>query len=447
MSAELNVQLRLLLDQLQGDASKAAAIVKKELGGAMGGGTAGGSAASKVNNHPDVIAAKVSNQIKTAGIKAQSQQQIAANKVIQQGQLAGARVVANVQMANARLLTQQARTQNVAVRTQIAQQTAQARIQAINAARMARLQNGGTSDSKYGIAKFAELYLNFKLLQVALKSLSVTVNGLMDSFKKARDIYSKSLTSGLGVSMTTKMGALSQILGVSEEEVLKFGAAISYLSPKIEDTIKILESVNRPLADIQMNIEILKLKFIAVSSVITASMVAEINEFIDSISAFLDVFKDSDIIQGFVGTAIKALEFVGLLISAIAIVIQVFYEGIKGIFTLLFNLLSKIPGLGFMHSTMQTKLPDMLSDIGKQAKTFAGYGDKTSGGLPQVQSSMKQISASAWEKMGLVIGGRGNTTNELIRQSNKHLSTIAAAVTGTGIARQSFGMNPTVANP
>jgi len=430
-----------LLDQLQGDASKAAAIVKKELGGAMGG-AAGGNAASKVNNHPDVIAAKVSNQIKVAGAKAQSQQQIAAARV----QVAAARAGQVAQLANAQLQTQQARTQNVAVRTQIAQQTAQARLQAQNAARVAKLQ-AGPNDSKYGIAKFAELYLNFKLLQVALKSLSVTVNGLMDSFKKARDIYSKSLTSGLGVSMTTKMGALSQIIGVSEEEVLKFGAAISYIYPQIEDTIKVLEETNGPLAEIQMNIEILKLKFLAVSSVITSSMIAEINEFIDSISAFLDVFKDSDIIQGFVGTAIKALELVGLLISAIVIVIQVFYEGIKGIFTLLFNLLSKIPGLGFMHSTMQTKLPDMLSDIKKQAKTFAGYGDKTSGGLPQVQSSMKQIPASAWEKMGLVIGGRGNTTNELIRQSNKHLSIIAASVTGTGIARQSFGMNPTVANP
>jgi hypothetical protein len=436
-----------LLDQLQGDASKAAAIVKKELGGAMGGGTAGGSAASKVNNHPDVIAAKVSNQIKTAGIKAQSQQQIAANKVIQQGQLAGARVVATVQMANSRLLTQKARTENVESRTQIQKQIAEAKIQAINAARISRAQGEG-GDSKYGIAKFAELYLNFKLLQLALKSLSVVVNGLMDSFKKARDLYSKSLTSGLGIKMTTKMGALSQILGVSEEEVLKFGAAISYIYPQIEDTIKVLEETNGPLAEIQMNIEILKLKFLAVSSVITSSMIAEINKFIDSISAFLDVFKDSDIIQGITGTITKAIELVGLLVSDIAIALQFIYEGFKGLINILINFLALIPGLGIKKMEMgPSKLPSMFNDIGKQFAAFIGQSGKTTGGLPPAQSSMKQISASAWEKMGLVIGGRGNTTNELIRQSNKHLSTIAAAVTGTGIARQSFGMNPTVANP
>jgi len=302
--------------------------------------------------------------------------------------------------------------------------------------------------SKYNIAKFAELYLNFKLLQLALKSLSVVVNGLMDSFKKARDIYSKSLTSGLGVSMTTKAGALSQILGVNEKEVLKFGAAISYIYPQIEDSIKILEETNKPLAEVQINIEILKIKFLAASSVITSSMLPAINEFIDSISAFMDVFKDSEVIQQISATIGKAIELVGLLVSSIAFSIQFLIEGFKGLLNILVNFLALIPGLGIKRMEMTpSKLPKMFDDMGKQTAAFLGQSGKSTGGLPPAQSSMKQISASAWEKMGLVIGGRGNTTNELIRQSNKHLSIIAASVTGTGVARQSFGMNPTVANP
>jgi len=98
-----------------------------------------------------------------------------------------------------------------------------------------------------------------------------------------------------------------------------------------------------------------------------------------------------------------------------------------------------------------------LSDI--QAQMFSRfiqdmkktYGGNGGSGLPAPMSFMKTMPTSSWEKMGLVIGGRGQSVNELIREGNKSLKEIAAAVTGRGnVPRNSgysFGLSPVVANP
>lgn len=319
--------------------------------------------------------------------------------------------------------------------------------------------NGGSgsgskaTESKYGLEKFAQLYVNFKLIQVALKSLQVSINGVINAFENARKVYGKSLTSGLGVKMTTKMGVLAQVLGVSEQDVLKFGAAIAFVNPKIEEITQMLEDTNAVLAETGMNIAILKLKFEAVSAVIAARMNTTIDSFIAGMSALLDVLKDSEIFQGFVTILIKAIQLVGIIASGIELVFGILTDSLQNLFVFINNLILKIPylagklGVVKMDFVGLEKTEKKSGAVMKQWAALFGQDEKSKEKLPGVQSSMKQIAASSWEKMGLVIGGRGNTTNELIRQSNKHLSIIAASVTETGVARQSFGMNPTVANP
>jgi len=328
---------------------------------------------------------------------------------------------------------------------------------AMNKSASSTTSGGGASarqsESKYGIEKFIQLYANFKLVQVALQSFRTAINGLIQAFDNARKMYGKSLTSGLGIKMTTKMSVLSQVLGVSEQDVLKFGAAIAFVNPKVEEITKMFTDTNAVLAELGMNIAILKLKFEAVSSVIAARMSSTIDSFIAGMSALLDVFKDSEIFQGVVVILTKAIQLIGIVASGIELVFGILTDSLHNLFVLVNNLLSKIPylagklGLVKMDFVGLEKTEKKSGPIMKQWAALFGQDKKSEEKLPGVQSSIKQISASAWEKMGLVIGGKGNTTNELIRQSNKHLSTIAAAVTGTGIARQSFGMNPTVANP
>lgn len=316
-----------------------------------------------------------------------------------------------------------------------------------------RSAGSGASESKYGIEKFIQLYANFKLVQVALQSFRTAINGVINAFENARKVYGKSLTSGLGVKMTTKMGVLSQVLGVSEQDVLKFGAAIAFINPKIEEITKMFEDTNAVLAETGMNIAILKLKFEAVSAVIASRMNTTIDSFIAGMSALLDVFKDSEIFQAVVVILTKAIQLIGIVASGIELVFGIFTDSIQNLLVFVNNLLLKIPflanklGIVKMDYVGLEKTEKKSGPIMKQWAALFGQDDKSKEKLPGVQSSMKQIAASSWEKMGLVIGGRGNTTNELIRQSNKHLSTIAAAVTGTGVARQSFGLNPTVANP
>jgi hypothetical protein len=68
---------------------------------------------------------------------------------------------------------------------------------------------------------------------------------------------------------------------------------------------------------------------------------------------------------------------------------------------------------------------------------------------PPPAAFMKQLPASSWEKMGLVVGQGGNSTNDLIRKSNGYLATIARAVTGgqPNVQGHNFMLSPQTANP
>ena len=257
--------------------------------------------------------------------------------------------------------------------------------------------------------KFAQLYVNFKILQTALQSLKYTVDSVAKSFEDARKVYAKSATSGYGIKGTVKMGILSSIIGVSEQDVLKFGSAINYLNPRIEHASKILSDTALPLTQVSYNIEILKTDLSALFAKMTAEAAPAINNFLVGLDDLVKRITDH---ANSMGTAGKTAQIASSFLSG-----------------------GSALGIGLIVKAIQTH-GAIITAVSKAPKN-----------LEAPMTFMKQIPASSWEKMGLVIGGKGNTTNELIRQSNKHLSTIAAAVTGTGVARQSFGMNPTVANP
>ncbi len=232
--------------------------------------------------------------------------------------------------------------------------------------------DGGSSSSassKYGLAKFAQLYVNFKLIQTAFASLKATTDGLIGSFEDAKKVYAKAGTGGLGIAGTTKIGILSSIIGVSEKDVYRFGGAIQYLNPQIEKASKILSETNSPLTQISWQWGVMKTNLAALFAKITSDAAPSILKFVDHLNVLVQAFQDS----------LPILEKV-YNIAKWSNPLYVFHRATEA-------LANKIYGVS-------------------QAEIDKG---RALSSMPSAVTGMKQLPASTWERMGLVIGGTGGT--------------------------------------
>jgi len=224
-----------------------------------------------------------------------------------------------------------------------------------------------TEGSKYNLLKFAELYANFKILQTVIQGISLAGKELIATFENASKIYAKAVLNGYGVSGSTKLGILSNIIGVSERHVFKFGNAIQYLNPQIENASKIIAETTVPLTQVSWEWNVLMVNIKAMFTLLVSEGASALANFISGLSVLIQLMEKSWIAKlgkGLIGGVITAP------------------------FGPLGSILAK---LGF----------SAISQIGKVAA-----GGKE---MPAPSSYMKQLPASAWEKMGLVIGGGGGT--------------------------------------
>jgi len=232
---------------------------------------------------------------------------------------------------------------------------------------------GGGIFGKGGMVGFADVFIGLKVVSAMLKAEMAVFKFAVEKFKQsvenASRIYGKSLGSGLGVSFTARREALSQIMGVSEEDVIKFGAALSVLNPRLDFSVGVMARTNHVLTSLSWEFGIL-----------TKDLEA--------------LFSD--------------------MASQAAPAIQNLVKALDNLVRILDNpVILKLAGLG-LKSAAQTASTTML---GTTFSTIAGYfisrlstKDKSLISAPEPASFMKQLPASAWERMGLVVG-RGGASN------------------------------------
>lgn len=350
----------------------------------------------------------------------------------------------------------------------------------------------------------------YRAITESFGALKKSVDAVVESYARAQKIYAKSLTSGLGVGQTTKRGILASAIGVSEDEVMRFGDAVSYLNPKIEKASKVLADTATPLTAVYLNFQSLKVSAQALFSTIAMNLkpaiediITGFQEMIDSITAD-DINMMGDFLRSLLGIMLQAGAVVAAVIGGLVTGFEVLAASINTIGAVIYNFIQQLvewaaklqskiaQGAAYLgaRSAGATKeeaskiakgqaedeykqvgggkqVPIAIEDLWKGAASSAqmtqeitdklgkmsldvltGSGKESKERLAQPKPFMKQISASSWEKMGLVIGGgMGNTTNDLIRTSNQHLKIIADHVSGRGGVPRAFGLNPNVANP
>jgi len=222
-----------------------------------------------------------------------------------------------------------------------------------------------------------------KAINAPLQALTKTIKGLNDAIENARKLYAGALTSGLGLQFTTKRALLSQVIGVSEKEVLQFGQAIQFLSPRLKSATEILSSTAPSLASVSYGFKILALDLQSFFALIIDDLAPGIRRATLVLSEFVHFFEQ------FHDTIAKAIDFT------------------------LDTLISALPGpLADIVASLKSVLSN-LPDPGK---------------APNPVAYMQQIHASALEHMGLVVGGIGGATDFAAQTAQNTKKTADAVV-------------------
>ena len=244
-------------------------------------------------------------------------------------------------------------------------------------------------------------------LGVALKALTTTVRETISAYKNAAQLYSKSLMSGgLGIAFTARRSLLANIMGVSEREVFQFGNALNYLNPRLNFAVGILAKTAPNLTSVNWQFKILETDFKSLFATIADKLAPSIRQLtlvMDTLVRITTKFTQKhakNLIEGIISA-------LGVGPAALAFATKTFLK----------------TGL----------IPDQ-------------------GPAPQPLAFMKQLPASALERMGLVIGGNAyGGRQDYARRTAIATEKTANALQGNRKALnripRTFGMDPNVSNP
>lgn len=224
---------------------------------------------------------------------------------------------------------------------------------------------------------------------LSLKALANVAKTTAAAFDEAKGIYSATMRSGgLPLGMVTQRSAVAKAMGVSMEEMDHYSNVVAQVGWKFRHSSEILASTAPALMMASVNMEAVKREFKALGAVIADSIAPAVN--------------------------LLAMSLQGLL------------AGVQALFKAFFDYMMTIPRI------FKSVLENLPFVGGTMKKAFAGLV----GGVDTPEASTKRLPASAWEKMGLVIGtGAGANYAKDTAANTKR---IAEILSGRGSEKPAF---------
>jgi hypothetical protein len=239
----------------------------------------------------------------------------------------------------------------------------------------------------------------------ALALFRSAINGATRAAEDAKRMYANSLMSGFGLNFTTQRSQLAKVIGVGENEVFQFGTAVSILNDKLRNSTDILSKTNPTLTMLSWNASVLKSDFSALTAELSYDAAPAIELFIKSLDELVKWLTDhsSWITNELFGTP-KERNAAYARSAA-----REYAEKQSGQSSL-------IPWM-FLSETYKQAYKKKYDEIIKSGATGPG--------APPPIGYIKQMRASQWEHMGLVIGGAGGTNyNKNIDHNTKRMASI-----------------------
>lgn len=242
----------------------------------------------------------------------------------------------------------------------------------------------------------------------ALMGLKKTIDGVISAYSKGSQLYGKALSSGMGLGFTTKVSTLASIMGVSEQDVFRFGNQLKYLNPKLKDAQKILQETSQPLTQVDWQWKIMKLDLSAMFAKLASDAAPAMTKFITNLDVLIKFLtKSSDVIGETLSRIMKSSP------------LYWFYRGTQWEANKLYGV--------------------------TQSQVDKAYAP---GKMPGPNAWMHQLPSSHWEKMGLVtMGGSSNYLRDIAKSTKETASALKQLVIKGGQTWQKWNMSPNTNNP
>lgn len=271
---------------------------------------------------------------------------------------------------------------------------------------------------------------------LSLKALTEIIRRTSQTFQDAHKLYSQALQSGMSLRLTSQMNAVGNVLGVDPSHAMAFSGSgeaqkqTQYASGIIANTAPVL-------AEVIMQFRILSLTLKAVFSVLGEKVAPPIRQMIDAFNKAAKMLLDSGLAEVIGAVAAQFLYLVNVIIKVASTLYGILTLAFAGITELFVNIKRLVTGEGVDFTRTLASLASLQSLF----DTPNEIADNKLG-------MARQLPASAWEKMGLVVGGIGGGTDYAKRTANatertaNYLSSIVALPRGT-----TSGINPAYPAP
>jgi len=268
----------------------------------------------------------------------------------------------------------------------------------------------------------------FRMVSAPLKVFARVIRSATEA---ASGYYAKALQSGgLPTGFIVKRSILAQVLGVSEDDVIQYGAAVNFVNKELESSINIQSNNIKLLTESSY-----KWKTVGQDMKAAASNIATIWK------GVTDSMADSlhKLLAGYGKTSSAASELLMKEKYAVQWRKEQGKETASGLGNFFKQMSNFWPGKSDKvpnYETKRTQILDTFKDP-EFLKNWEEFRDKM--GAPDPVASAKRFPTSAWEKMGLVIGTGAGTNYS--RDTAKNTAKTAEAV--ISLAKM-FGMSPSL---
>ena len=250
------------------------------------------------------------------------------------------------------------------------------------------------------------------------------------SAEEAKRYYSKTLQSGFGTQLTIKRSLLANAIGVGENEVWQYGAAVSALNEKFSHATKVLSEANPVLTQLSWDTSVLSADFQALKAKIAVEMAPAVQGFIGALDELLKWLTEHghDLAGKWLGPGFvtdTSAERKSQIDNDFTNKNYYKYKGNDGYGSGVGPLKALMEDTGGNYGEKFRKkfekwslknFEEMAGGLGvskmKSSEIFSWMheGMPAAGGAkgaPSPVAYMKQLPASQWEHMGLIVGGSG----------------------------------------
>jgi hypothetical protein len=236
---------------------------------------------------------------------------------------------------------------------------------------------------------------------LSLKALTVVITKTSEAFSKAAQLYSKALTSGMGLLGTTRAEIISGVLGVDPAHAMSVSGA-GEVDRQTSDSVRSLAMLAPILADVTFQFRILGVNIREFFAILAAQIADPARALAEALTDFMVSLKNSGLARIFTQNIAGLLWLSNLLIRVVNTAVDALNLLAAALADAVINIQSK----------MANPLAEATWNLTEAAwkKMMSNFNRKPSITTDEVSMS-RQMPASSWEKMGLVVNGIGGGTD------------------------------------